>query len=113
MITVNTWVSGFYPYIFFFRRWKVFLYKIFFLNEQNLWTKSGLQSQMGVAVQNIYVRIKTAYNTWNDTVANLTLMAFGSSTPEILLSIIELFAKDMHTGELGAATIVGSAGGFR
>ena len=25
---------------------------------------------------------------WNDTVANLTLMALGSSAPEILLSII-------------------------
>ncbi|CAD7929401.1 unnamed protein product [Amoebophrya sp. A25] len=46
---------------------------------------------------------------WNDTVANLTLMAFGSSTPEILLSIIELVSKDFYTGELGANTIVGSA----
>jgi Ca2+/Na+ antiporter len=27
-------------------------------------------------------------NIWNDTVANLTLMALGSSAPEILLSII-------------------------
>lgn len=27
---------------------------------------------------------------WNDTVANLTLMALGSSAPEILLSIIEI-----------------------
>lgn len=48
-------------------------------------------------------------NVWNDTVSNLTLMAFGSSTPEILLSIIELVAKDMYTGDLGANTIVGSA----
>ncbi|CAD7944294.1 unnamed protein product [Amoebophrya sp. A120] len=46
---------------------------------------------------------------WNDTVANLTLMAFGSSTPEILLSIIELVSKDFFTGDLGANTIVGSA----
>ncbi len=27
---------------------------------------------------------------WNGTVANLTLMALGSSAPEILLSIIEI-----------------------
>lgn len=27
---------------------------------------------------------------WNDTVSNLTLMALGSSAPEILLSIIEV-----------------------
>ena len=27
---------------------------------------------------------------WNDTVANLTLMALGSSAPEILLSVIEV-----------------------
>ena len=26
---------------------------------------------------------------WNDTVANLSLMAFGTSAPEILLSVIE------------------------
>ena len=27
---------------------------------------------------------------WNDTVANLTLMALGSSAPEILLSVTEV-----------------------
>lgn len=26
---------------------------------------------------------------WNETVANLTLMALGSSAPEILLSVIQ------------------------
>lgn len=46
---------------------------------------------------------------WNDTVSNLTLMALGSSAPEILLSTIELFKKDMMSGELGPSTIVGSA----
>lgn len=30
---------------------------------------------------------------WNPTVANLTLMALGSSAPEILLSIIEIVGK--------------------
>ena len=46
---------------------------------------------------------------WNETVANLTLMALGSSAPEILLSIIEIYAKDFEAGELGPGTIVGSA----
>ncbi|XP_037069863.1 sodium/calcium exchanger 3-like isoform X1 [Pollicipes pollicipes] len=46
---------------------------------------------------------------WNETVANLTLMALGSSAPEILLSIIEIYAKDFDSGDLGPGTIVGSA----
>lgn len=46
---------------------------------------------------------------WNDTVANLTLMALGSSAPEILLSIIEIIGKNFEAGELGPSTIVGSA----
>jgi len=46
---------------------------------------------------------------WNDTVANLTLMAIGSSCPEILLSVIELLSRDFLSGDLGPSTIVGSA----
>lgn len=46
---------------------------------------------------------------WNETVANLTLMALGSSAPEIMLSVIEIWAKDFHAGDLGPGTIVGSA----
>lgn len=46
---------------------------------------------------------------WNETVANLSLMALGSSAPEILLSIIEIYAKNFDAGELGPGTIVGSA----
>ena len=46
---------------------------------------------------------------WNDTVANLTLMALGSSAPEILLSCIEIIGNNFHSGELGPSTIVGSA----
>jgi hypothetical protein len=30
---------------------------------------------------------------WNETVANLSLMALGSSAPEILLSVVEIWAK--------------------
>lgn len=46
---------------------------------------------------------------WNETVATLSLMALGSSAPEIFLSMLDLFKKDMHSGDLGSATIVGSA----
>ncbi|EGD78937.1 sodium/calcium exchanger 1 [Salpingoeca rosetta] len=46
---------------------------------------------------------------WNATVANLTLMALGSSAPEILLSIVEVIGGGFQSGELGPGTIVGSA----
>lgn len=47
---------------------------------------------------------------WNPTMANLTLMAFGSSAPEIILSTLEA-VKDLGkpSGDLGPSTIVGSA----
>lgn len=49
-------------------------------------------------------------NVWNATVANLTLMALGSSAPEIFLSVIEtVFTLGATPGELGPSTIVGSA----
>jgi len=54
-------------------------------------------------VQIVVVRV------WNETVSNLTLMALGSSAPEILLSIIEIYAKNFDAGDLGPGTIVGSA----
>jgi len=55
-------------------------------------------------------RTMTIY-VWNATVANLTLMALGSSAPEIMLSLIEITTSDppMFMGSLGAGTIVGSA----
>merc|ERR1719238_782753 len=46
---------------------------------------------------------------WNATVANLTLMALGSSAPEILLSVYEILLGNFIAGELGPSTIVGSA----
>jgi solute carrier family 8 (sodium/calcium exchanger) len=54
-------------------------------------------------------RHKCRIKYWNDTVANLTLMALGSSAPEILLSCIELIGNEFFSGELGPSTIVGSA----
>ena len=47
---------------------------------------------------------------WNPTVANLTLMALGSSAPEILLAVIEaVLTLGLPPGELGPSTIVGAA----
>eukprot|EP00930_Biecheleria_cincta_P016957 TRINITY_DN13615_c0_g2_i1.p1 TRINITY_DN13615_c0_g2~~TRINITY_DN13615_c0_g2_i1.p1 ORF type:complete len:790 (+),score=166.92 TRINITY_DN13615_c0_g2_i1:75-2444(+) len=46
---------------------------------------------------------------WNETVANLTLMALGSSAPEIMLSLNDIIKRTFVEGKLGASTIVGSA----
>ena len=46
---------------------------------------------------------------WNPTISNLSLMALGSSAPEILLSVIEISTSGFYAGELGPSTIVGSA----
>jgi len=47
---------------------------------------------------------------WNATVANLTLMALGSSAPEILLNVVGVcFSLDSAADPLGPSTIVGSA----
>lgn len=53
--------------------------------------------------------LNRASQVWNPTVANLTLMALGSSAPEILLSVIEIISNDFFAGDLGPSTIVGSA----
>nr|XP_048698166.1 sodium/calcium exchanger 1 isoform X1 [Caretta caretta] len=52
---------------------------------------------------------KTTVRIWNETVSNLTLMALGSSAPEILLSVIEVCGHGFTAGDLGPSTIVGSA----
>ncbi|XP_038067860.1 sodium/calcium exchanger 2-like isoform X3 [Patiria miniata] len=52
---------------------------------------------------------------WNETVANLTLMALGSSAPEILLNILETcqhvqdYDPNNPQDSLGTFTIIGSA----
>ncbi|XP_048393962.1 sodium/calcium exchanger 3 isoform X2 [Stegostoma tigrinum] len=51
----------------------------------------------------------TLVRVWNDTVSNLTLMALGSSAPEIMLSLIEVCGHGFKAGDLGPSTIVGSA----
>lgn len=54
--------------------------------------------------------VKSKVPVWNPTVANLTLMALGSSAPEILLNVVETVGTlGSKPGELGPSTIVGSA----
>eukprot|EP00798_Chlamydomonas_sp_ICE-L_P012749 gene12749-15998_t len=46
---------------------------------------------------------------WNWVVSNITLMALGSSSPEILLAVVEtLISLNRTTEELGPSTIIGS-----
>jgi len=54
---------------------------------------------------------KHIVKVWNPTVANLSLMALGSSAPEIMLSVVETVVgpPSMYAGDLGPSTIVGSA----
>lgn len=72
-----------------------------------------------ITSQKIIVEVKDAHGNviktqrvflWNATIANLSLMALGSSAPEILLAVIET-TKTLGgcPGKLGASTIVGSA----
>jgi len=53
--------------------------------------------------------VKVEVEVWNSTVANLTLMALGSSAPEILLAVVECVSMTFEAGDLGPGTIVGSA----
>ncbi|BFZ17830.1 hypothetical protein BsWGS_20869 [Bradybaena similaris] len=57
--------------------------------------------------ENGYVEVEL--KVWNDTVANLSLLALGTSAPEILLSVIEIIGNKFEAGALGPGTIVGSA----
>ena len=57
-------------------------------------------------------RVERDVLVWNETVANLTLMALGSSAPEILLAVAETIQQldsDVDSDGLGTFTIIGSA----
>ena len=55
-------------------------------------------------------KVKTFHvRVWNETIANLTLMALGSSAPEILINVLEVLLNNFYPGDLGPSTIVGSA----
>ena len=69
----------------------------------------GIEAITSITRKKTVNGVEVEYQVWNATVANLTLMALGSSAPEILLSVIEIFSGDFFIGSLGPATIVGSA----
>ena len=41
---------------------------------------------------------KRVHRFWNPTVANLSLMALGSSAPEIMLNVVEVVGLEFHVG---------------
>ena len=68
------------------------------------------QTRTVITTQSDGTKIVKKTAVWNPTLANLTLMALGSSAPEIILNIYEtLITLGSTPGELGASTIVGSA----
>jgi solute carrier family 8 (sodium/calcium exchanger) len=74
----------------------------------------GAIEEITSATRTIYREVEGAkrkieVKVWNDTLANLSLMALGSSAPEILLSLLELLGRRFYSGKLGSSTIVGSA----
>ncbi|EGD82799.1 Na+/Ca2+ exchanger NCX3 isoform [Salpingoeca rosetta] len=95
--------------------------KIFLYLAGLLWTFSGIGIITDVFMEAIEVitskekevKLKDGrvvhVQVWNPTIANLSLMALGSSAPEIILSVIEVVAGNFFAGALGPSTIVGSA----
>ncbi|XP_059065353.1 magnesium/proton exchanger-like isoform X5 [Cryptomeria japonica] len=55
--------------------------------------------------------VVTRERIWNYTLADISLLAFGTSFPQISLSIIDAFQNlgQLYAGGLGPATLVGSA----
>ena len=70
-------------------------------------SQSGPESNNNEEAEVEYEEIEV--KIWNDTVANLTLMALGSSAPEIILACVEMVFNNFEAGALGPGTIVGSA----
>ncbi|KAH9305657.1 hypothetical protein KI387_010061, partial [Taxus chinensis] len=56
-------------------------------------------------------KIVTKERIWNYTLADISLLAFGTSFPQISLAIIDAFQNlgQQYAGGLGPATLVGSA----
>eukprot|EP00056_Hartaetosiga_gracilis_P019904 m.16557 g.16557 ORF g.16557 m.16557 type:complete len:266 (+) comp8022_c0_seq1:76-873(+) len=90
-----------------------------------LWTFSGIGIVTDVFMEAIEIitsddkkvevekdgkMVNVLVKVWNPTIANLSLMALGSSAPEIILSLIEIVvSNNFFAGALGPSTIVGSA----
>jgi len=83
----------------------VFMMAIEVITSQQKSIKRTIQMKDGTKKE---IEIKVSF--WNETVANLTLLALGSSAPEILLAVLETVTSlGEPASELGPSTIVGSA----
>ena len=70
--------------LFCFKRCQIFtFFRVFSAQEKEVTIKDPRTGKNQIVVVKV----------WNETVANLTLMALGSSAPEIMLSVIEIWAK--------------------
>ena len=72
-------------------------------------TITSQEVQTQVAMPGGGKRRPLTVRVWNATIANLTLMALGSSAPEILLSVIEIVGNSFYSESSARLAIVGSA----
>jgi len=89
---------------------------IFMMSIETITAKKRTISQWDAEQEKV---VRREVLIWNETVANLTLMALGSSAPEILIAFIEALTKlpvnltqvaqFQAEGNLGVFTIMGSA----
>lgn len=47
--------------------------------------------------------------SWNKTVANFTLLSFGITAPQMMLTFYEQFSQGFNAGDMGPFSIIGSA----
>ncbi|XP_053387424.1 sodium/calcium exchanger 3-like isoform X2 [Mercenaria mercenaria] len=80
---------------------------MFMLGIEKITSKTRMIKISNPKAKNGYEEIEV--KVWNDTVANLSLMAFGTSAPEILLNVVVVCGSGFKPSDLGPATIVGSA----
>ncbi|KAL4241060.1 hypothetical protein ACF0H5_001838 [Mactra antiquata] len=80
---------------------------MFMLGIEKITSKTRIIKISNPKAKNGYEEVEV--KVWNDTVANLSLMAFGTSAPEILLNVIGIVGSGFKPSDLGPATIVGSA----
>ena len=85
MESIETITGNYFLTLFFFvKKCQKFTFFVFFsAQEKEVTIKDPRTGKNQVVVVKV----------WNETVANLTLMALGSSAPDIMLSVIEIWAK--------------------
>ncbi|KAK3612394.1 hypothetical protein CHS0354_031988 [Potamilus streckersoni] len=112
IISEYTWAVGVRAFLYLIAMLWFFLgiaivADVFMTGIENITSKTRIIRVPNPEAEGCIKEIKV--KVWNDTVANLSLMAFGTSAPEILLAVIEICGKGFKAGELGPGTIVGSA----